>query len=772
MAESADLPPSDHGEISESSAMGTHSTQSDVDWIQEMCLMDTDSHKDMSDCLTQVSADQKMQEASYVQSPPTPVQVLHSYHGPHHSLAHDSGPGNFDSLVMDTPIHTMVASSMGKCVMPGSKDPKRKRLHNWQSRPIGLKGHDSHPETYHLDEEILKLDHSRAPQMNQMGSLYTTTKYEMQGNEGRQHKLPRNGKNIPAVNQGQGIYNEIIHYPEYLMQAEFGSHPMNREMQSSVPRLTVDQYPSTQASEGQQNHLTKLVQNKAQENPTEMVQILSGNDLKNHIMEILRPHLPQTVPETLDDIKPPTEPLNLSSYIIQKLSSGDQIKPYKAFYQDRMVNLYWDFETSTNLPVVKKIGNWDFFMVQIQQDNIHPSDLMGLIIPSTRELKFYTNPGLYSIFTNIQNWMTTVHSIMWKHFKGDISSQADHQRMMLWFFQEIFNPLYGIPILGAVYIQNWINAQLGPVQIWFMKLLQENQSIYTTAAAISAIWFKKTLPQQWGMHFQDDSHFWYFTHKSFITQILPIEQQLYVLKLNQALGNFMYNSHKSSDIWHLGIGDFKITSKPHNISILRKPPTSTAKASIKMLDAQKKLQLLARGARVIHAKNKDLGIAITKYRKGVNKYFYIRVITKTTERLISPEDQRSSLSSFVDSLDFYSSCMISSLHNPLRPQNFHQDFFLDWVHLKLFGNGTDSILPIQGRVKQSFFNQPIVPTFDKVQIFILENNGQQLNTKNLHAALVLFGYWLKTEHEEIWNEEFKTDTAFSQFVHNLNWPYL
>ncbi|POW00049.1 hypothetical protein PSTT_13344 [Puccinia striiformis] len=678
MAESADLPPSDHGEISESSAMGTHSTQSDVDWIQEMCLMDTDSHKDMSDCLTQVSADQKMQEASYVQSPPTPVQVLHSYHGPHHSLAHDSGPGNFDSLVMDTPIHTMVASSMGKCVMPGSKDPKRKRLHNWQSRPIGLKGHDSHPETYHLDEEILKLDHSRAPQMNQMGSLYTTTKYEMQGNEGRQ-PAARNG-NIPAVNQGQGIYNEIIHYPEYLMQAEFGSHPMNREMQSSVPRLTVDQYPSTQASEGQQNHLTKLVQNKAQENPTEMVQILSGNDLKNHIMEILRPHLPQTVPENLDDIKPPTEPLNLSSYIIQKLSS--------------------------------------------------------------------------------------VHSIMWKHFKGDISSQADHQRMMLWFFQEIFNPLYGIPILELDQCSTWTSSDL------VHEATSRNQSIYTTAAAISAIWFKKTLPQQWGMHFQDDSHFWYFTHKSFITQILPIEQQLYVLKLNQALGNFMYNSHKSSDIWHLGIGDFKITSKPHNISILRKPPTSTAKASIKMLDAQKKLQLLARGACVIHAKNKDLGIAITKYRKGVNKYFYIRVMTKTTERLISPEDQRSSLSSFVDSLDFYSSCMISSLHNPLRPQNFHQEFFLDWVHLKLFGNGTDSILPIQGRVKQSFFNQPIVPTFDKVQIFILENNGQQLNTKNLHAALVLFGYWLKTEHEEIWNEEFKTDTAFSQFVHNLNWPYL
>ncbi|POW00047.1 hypothetical protein PSTT_13346 [Puccinia striiformis] len=611
-----------------------------------MGLMDTDSHKDMSDRLTQVSADQKMQEASYVQSPPTPVQVLHSYHVPPHSPAHDSGPGSLDSLVLDTPINTLVASSMGRYVKPGSEDRQRKRLRDWQSTLTGFKGQGFHPEPSHLDRGILEFGHPRAPQMNQMSPSYTSTRFKIHRNEGQQPKLARNGKKIPAVNQGQGIiYNKIIHYPEYSM-ADLG-----------------------QASEGQPNQPLKLLQYKHRRTPQKWFRFFL-DDLKNHIMEILRPHLPQTVPENLDDIKPPTEPLNLLSYIIQKLSSGDQIKPYKAFYQDRM---------------------------------------------------------------------------------------------------EVFNPQYGIPILGKVYIQNWINAPLGPLQIWLMKLLQANQSIYTTAVAISAIWFKETLSQQWAMHFQDDYHFWGFANNFFITHILPIEQQLDVSKLNQALGNFRYNSHKSSGIWDLGIGDFKVTSPPHSIHIIRKRPTPRAEASIKILNKQKHLHSLARGARDIHAKNKDLGIAIAKYCQGVDDYFYIRVITKETEKLTSPDDQRRSLSSFVDSLDAYSSFMISSLFTPSRPQNFHQEIFLDWVHLKLFGNDADSILPIQGRVDQSFFNQPIVPTFDEVQIFILENNCRQMNTKNLHAALVLFGYWLKTEHKEIWNEEFETDEAFSRFVYNLKW---
>ncbi|KNE87561.1 hypothetical protein PSTG_19053, partial [Puccinia striiformis f. sp. tritici PST-78] len=130
MAESADLPPSDHGEISQYDHMGTYSTQSDVDWIHEMLLMDTDPCKGMSDHLTQASVAQNIQEAHDVQSAQTPIQVPRSYHGPPHSPAYESGR-SLNSLIMDTSTNTMVASSMGIYVTPGSEDQRRKRLRNW-----------------------------------------------------------------------------------------------------------------------------------------------------------------------------------------------------------------------------------------------------------------------------------------------------------------------------------------------------------------------------------------------------------------------------------------------------------------------------------------------------------------------------------------------------------------------------------------------------------------------------------------------------------------
>ncbi|KAH9454993.1 hypothetical protein Pst134EA_022480 [Puccinia striiformis f. sp. tritici] len=584
MAESADLPPSDHGEISQYDHMGTYSTQSDVDWIHEMLLMDTDPCKGMSDHLTQASVAQNIQEAHDVQSAQTPIQVPRSYHGPPHSPAYESGR-SLNSLIMDTSTNTMVASSMGIYVTPGSEDQRRKRLRNWQSVLTGLEGQDLNPLPSHFDQGILEHDHPRASQMNQRGSLYT----KMQKNEGRQHKLAQNGEYTSADNQGQGICNEITHYPECSM-ADFRPHPMNREIQLNSPRHTVDQYTSGQATEGQQNHTSKLLKNKAQENPPEIVQILSGIDLKNHIMEILRPHFPQTHPENSYDIKPPNEPLNLQSHKTLKLQCEDQIKPYRAFYKDRMVELYQKFEAPTNSPVVNKIGDWDFFMVKIKQANPHTSDLMALIIPSTVEGKWYTNSRLYSIFTSIQRWMTKVHSLLWKQLKGDISPQADHQMMMLWFFQEVFNPQYGIPILGGEYIQNWINAQFGPVQIWLMKLLQGKQSTHTTSVAISATWFKKTAPEQWQMRFKDDSCFWEFVNALFNTNIHSVEKQLRQLsKFDQALAKFIYKPPQNSGVWNLGIRDFQIRSRPCNIQMIGKPPTSKAKASIKMLETQARI---------------------------------------------------------------------------------------------------------------------------------------------------------------------------------------
>ncbi|KAI9605621.1 hypothetical protein H4Q26_003986 [Puccinia striiformis f. sp. tritici PST-130] len=123
--------------------------------------------------------------------------------------------------------------------------------------------------------------------------------------------------------------------------------------------------------------------------------------------------------------------------------------------------------------------------------------------------------------------------------------------MMLWFFQEVFNPQYGIPILGGEYIQNWINAQFGPVQIWLMKLLQGKQSTHTTSVAISATWFKKTAPEQWQMRFKDDSCFGNLSMLCSIQTYTP-------LKNNCASYQNLIRHLQNSFINHLRIQEYGI----------------------------------------------------------------------------------------------------------------------------------------------------------------------------------------------------------------------
>ncbi|KAI9603400.1 hypothetical protein KEM48_001380 [Puccinia striiformis f. sp. tritici PST-130] len=105
---------------------------------------------------------------------------------------------------------------------------------------------------------------------------------------------------------------------------------------------------------------------------------------------------------------------------MQKLQCGDQIEPYKDYYKYEMMKIYQNFEASTNSPVLKKIGDWDVFIVEIQQANTHPPDSVALMIPSTVEGTFYTMARLYSIFIQIQQWLTQVHSILWKQFKEKV----------------------------------------------------------------------------------------------------------------------------------------------------------------------------------------------------------------------------------------------------------------------------------------------------------------------------------------------------------------
>ncbi|KAH9440118.1 hypothetical protein Pst134EB_030748 [Puccinia striiformis f. sp. tritici] len=778
MAESADLPESHHWGTSESDQMGTHSTQADVDWIQEMCLMDTDPQTDMIDYLTQASVAQRIEEAHHVQSTPTPLQVPHSFHEFPHSLPYGAGPSSLDSLVMDTPINTIPASSVGKHVTPGSQDQKRKRLRDWQFTPTGREGQDFYySKPSHSESGISEFDHSRASQTNQVGPSHTTTSYMIPGKEGPRHKLTQFGQSVQVENQRQSIFNKITHYPGYSM-ANFGSHPMTREIQLNIPGLTRNKYITTQASEGQQTqqaetNLSNLLQNKVHEKPTELSQTVSGNKLR----AIERHHIPKIKQRFLDDITPPSELLNLSSHRMQKLQCGDQIEPYKDYYKYEMMKIYQNFEASTNSPVLKKIGDWDVFIVEIQQANTHPPDSVALMIPSTVEGTFYTMARLYSIFIQIQQWLTQVHSILWKQFKGDICPQTDHQRMMIWFLQEVFNPQYGIPILGRTYMHKLINANFGPVQIWLLNLLQEEQSIYTTCIAISAIWFKKTLPQQWKRIYPYDEWFWlrrdvFFGEDIFPTDTEKVEelQEVMLSKLNQAIGNFNNDPQKLDPkigtpcgLSYKHIGDFKLTFNSWKFPV---HPICGAQsdASKEILKKNEEITKHA-GRRSFHicVKNTELGIAIAT-SPGYHGMYFIRLLTKETGKITNDANQKHALSRVVDCLEFYSDHLISSLPELLNAKSFHQTRFLKWIHTNLYGNDTTSILPIHGIVRKSFFKKATVPTFDPVQIFIILNFTRNDRFKNRFVATTLFGYWLKTENKHFWNSKFKTDDDFSTFL--------
>ncbi|POV98225.1 hypothetical protein PSHT_14153 [Puccinia striiformis] len=123
---------------------------------------------------------------------------------------------------------------------------------------------------------------------------------------------------------------------------------------------------------------------------------------------------------------------------------------------------------------------------------------------------------------------------------------------MLWFLQEVFNPKYGIPILGRTYMRKLINANFGPVQIWLLNLLQEDNP-FTQHLSQS---------QQFGSRKPYHSNGKEYIHMMIVEEL----QEVMLSELNQAMGNFKnYPTKPDPKIGtplkysYQGIGDFRIT---------------------------------------------------------------------------------------------------------------------------------------------------------------------------------------------------------------------
>ncbi|KAA1086410.1 hypothetical protein PGTUg99_003306 [Puccinia graminis f. sp. tritici] len=258
---------------------------------------------------------------------------------------------------------------------------------------------------------------------------------------------------------------------------------------------------------------------------SEVVQILSPAELDNAIQGILKPHPPETQLKILREISPPSPGLLVgSSNRRQKIEFGHQVEQYQMYYLDTMKGIYQDAEVSIGSgPLMKNIGDCRVFEIPLRSANVCSSELGALVLPSASQHEVYPIERLFTFMRNLQKWLTRIHSILWRDLKGNLDCQIDHQKLMLWLFEEVFNPKNSIPVLGRTHLKNLDEGHFGPVQILIINLLQEQHCFYKTSLGIAAIWFKNNFPDEWDLHFKIDDLFWIWAHVLLSEDISPVE---------------------------------------------------------------------------------------------------------------------------------------------------------------------------------------------------------------------------------------------------------
>jgi hypothetical protein len=624
-------------------------------------------------------------------------------------------------------------------------------------------------------------------------------------------ELPSSGVDNPAI-------PHLAHISTYSMAS--GSDLMQDFCPMKlVASSCIDENPTKANIEGlklkqaQMNEKSIIpMQNQGQDDPPEAgpfhlhdysqflenVQILSPTELENTMKGILRPHPPETQSKILCEIAPPSPGLLVGpSNRRQKNEFGHQFDQYPIYYLDTMKGIYQDAEVSIGSgSLMRTIGDFLAFEITIQSVNFHSSEFATLVIPSASQHEVYHIEKLFTIMRNLQKWLTQIHSILWREVKGNLDCQIDHQKMMLWLFEEVFNPKNSIPVLGRTHLKNLCDSQFGPVQIWIINLLQEQDCFYKTSLGIAAIWFKNNFPDEWDVQFKMDDLFWIWAHVLLSEDILPIEASENVgfiqskknlnvekyknysiyMSTNQSSSKPVYGVSKydfkvdfPSGSYVAGfsegdfkIGKFKLIFETRHFSLRNKPPKAITSSSMKILKELSKNSSLARNACEIIVKKPEFRIAITKSKD--DKYF-IRFLAHNLRNILEYQYAKPMVGGLLNGLEFYSSFIFSYLGlNEKELNDVSQAKFLGWFSTKVFGNKIHSIFPMIGRIENTSFYQNIIPSFDEVQIFIIETFFRNHHAKNHHAALLLLAYWFKYENPSFWEEHFKTETGFCDAI--------
>ncbi|PLW14142.1 hypothetical protein PCANC_18097 [Puccinia coronata f. sp. avenae] len=420
-----------------------------------------------------------------------------------------------------------------------------------------------------------------------------------------------------------------------------------------------------------------------------------------------------------------------------------------------------------------------------------------LAVPVDSNGKNYQAWNLVEQFEQLHSWLLFAHKKVWQVLNPNQCNSNHHvdENMLSWLFGELFKPTHGVPVFGETKLIDGAMKPIGKLQMWIFKLLNQEESFITTSTAIVGSWFKKNFVG-WQNFFKSDHEFWQAVVQLMIKEATFQTNERNALRLTVTVGNHLASTVASSTdvtsslirISDDEIGNFQFIRDESTFQKLDTRNGFGWLQAIKNREVPRKTQpqrgieirkrcsqyfdkAVARENVVYRFPN--VGIAI----KAVREKSDIRILS-SDQTIMRPSRAKDKLDRLVTHLETVP-CGTFSLLNQnfkLRKESgywsaLHEEF-LEWFGEKLFGQdmmllGTNVHIkfPIVGEVETNQIKIHENLPYDETQLFIINfisnaKNGCRL----LDSSFVIFGYWLKNQHPEVWDAYFKTDEVFSHFM--------
>ncbi|WAR61673.1 hypothetical protein PtB15_12B363 [Puccinia triticina] len=517
--------------------------------------------------------------------------------------------------------------------------------------------------------------------------------------------------------------------------------------------------------------------------------------VKDEFDAMLRRHRPKGLPSPLVGVMPPVIPLDAQIDHRKEPECARLAEVYAKKFQPALRRVD-EYQFSEHFWMGQARIGVDFPEGGLIIGPVDPKESMALVVPLDSSGDLYDIEYFSLLFTELHKWIIYAHDLLWEIFESKAPSKPDLRNLEFWLLGEIFSPKQGLPVLGRVSLDKPLDRTFGPVQDWMAKYLHEQDTACNTALGILAIWLKNTCTKEWKLSFRSDDYFW-ARAASFIQGKNPmnlfqdeneVDKPNKIINKNYArtymrFGNTDSSTSVNQDDPKLKLGNFEL------LDMTLGPPYRAnqkgRKAMLSWMSGARVWQIPSElvgpgraiidrfaevyakamvGTRTWYKTFEPENVVITRHNDGVLCVRHLS--TDGNPNLLEPRWFKKRLDRLLIHIEAISAPILSNLSS-LRPAPSAvppAQAFFDWFSRRLFGGATERFFPLFGTIKKTIVDAASTPDFDHVQLFLLKVCYDESTFKYLEAALVLFGYWLKNENQDFWNEHIQSDQFYSKFI--------